>query len=131
MKARDVYFKTMKFVWLKLALGAAVILFSIILLAICLGLGSLGQGGGMVIGFWIWLIIVAAVSGIVNHYIGYMIKAGHVAMVTTAVTTGQIPDNQFEVAKNMVKERFATANVYFVVDRLVSGAVSQLQKGLS
>lgn len=53
MKARDVYFKTMKFVWLKLALGAAVILFSIILLAICLGLGSLGQGGGMVIGFWI------------------------------------------------------------------------------
>ncbi len=51
-------------------------------------------------------------------------------MVTTAVTTGQVPDNQFEVAKNMVKERFATANVYFVVDRLVSGAVSQLQKGL-
>ena len=38
----------MKFVWLKLALGAAVILFSIILLAICLGLGSLGQGGGQI-----------------------------------------------------------------------------------
>lgn len=130
MKASDVYFKTMKFVWLKLALGAAVILFALLTLAICLGLGSLGQGGGMVIGFWIWLVLVAGVSGIVNHYVGYMIKAGHVAMVTTAVTTGQVPDNQFEVAKEMVKERFATANVYFVVDRLVSGAVSQLQRGL-
>lgn len=33
-------------------------------------------------------------------------------------------------AKDMVSERFLTANVYFAVDRLVSGAVSQLQKGL-
>ncbi len=51
-------------------------------------------------------------------------------MVTTAVTTGSLPKNQIEAAKTMVKERFLTTNVYFVVDRLVSGAVSQLQKGL-
>ncbi|MGN1204959.1 MAG: hypothetical protein ACI4SA_07865 [Lachnospiraceae bacterium] len=130
MKASDVYFKTMKFVWLKLALGAAVILFALLTLAICLGIGSLGSGEGMLIGFWIWLVLVCIVSAVVNHYFGYMIKAGHVAMVATAVTTGQLPQNQFEAAKNMVKERFATANVYFVVDRLVSGAVSQLQRGL-
>lgn len=130
MKASDVYFKTMKFVWLKLALGAAVILFALLSLAICLGIGSLGRGEGMLIVFWIWLVLVCIVSAVVNHYFGYMIKAGHVAMVATAVTTGQLPQNQFEAAKNMVKERFATANVYFVVDRLVSGAVSQLQRGL-
>ena len=130
MKASDVYFKTMKFVWLKLALGAAVILFALLSLAICLGIGSLGSGEGMLIVFWIWLVLVCIVSAVVNHYFGYMIKAGHVAMVATAVTTGQLPQNQFEAAKNMVKERFATANVYFVVDRLVSGAVSQLQRGL-
>lgn len=130
LKASDVYFKTMKFVWLKLALGAAVILFALLSLAICLGIGSLGSGEGMLIVFWIWLVLVCIVSAVVNHYFGYMIKAGHVAMVATAVTTGQLPQNQFEAAKNMVKERFATANVYFVVDRLVSGAVSQLQRGL-
>lgn len=130
MKTSDVYLKTMKFVWLKLALGGAMILFALITLAICLGLGSLGDGNGMIIAFWIWLILVCCVYGFVNRYIGYMLKAGHVAMVTTAVTTGTLPENQLAVAKEMVKERFVTANVYFVVDRLVSGAVSQLQRGL-
>ncbi|MED9904479.1 MAG: hypothetical protein UFG06_09880 [Lachnospiraceae bacterium] len=130
MKTKDVYLKTMKFVWLKLALGVAMILFSLIMLAICVGIGSLAKEGGMIIAFWIWLVLVAGVFVWVNRYFGYMLKAGHVAMVTTAVTTGTLPENQLEAAKTMVKERFATANVYFVVDRLVSGAVSQLQKGL-
>lgn len=130
MKAKDVYLKTMKFVWLKLGLGAAMLLFSIITLAIFLGIGVLIPGDMIVLFFLIWLVVVAVAYTWVNRYVGYMIKAGHVAMVTTAVTTGSLPDNQFEVAKNMVKERFVTANVYFVVDRLVSGSVSQLQSGL-
>ena len=130
MNTKDVYLKTMKFVWLKLALGGAIFLFSILTLAIFLAIGSLGEGGGMVIALCLWLVLVAGVFVWVERYVGYMLKAGHVAMVTTAVTTGTLPENQLEAAKNMVKERFATANVYFVVDRLVTGAVGQLQKGL-
>ena len=34
----------------------------------------------------IWFVLVGAVYGLVQRYVGYMIKAGHVAMVTTAVT---------------------------------------------
>lgn len=127
MKVRDVYFKTMKFVWMKLALGGATLLFSIISLAICTGLSALINNA---IPFYAWALIACTVYVWVNRYVGYMIKAGHVAIVSTAVTTGSVPANQFEVAKEMVTERFATSNVYFVVDRLVSGAVSQLQKTL-
>ena len=130
MKTKDVYLKTMKFVWLKLALGGAMILFALITMAIFLAIGSLGKGGGVAIAFWLWLFLVCGVFVWVQRYFGYMLKAGHIAMVTTAVTTGSLPDNQLEAAKSMVKERFATTNVYFVVDRLVSGAVSQLQNGL-
>lgn len=130
MKARNVYFKTMKFVWLKLALGAAVLLFALITMAICFALGSLGNGGGLWIAFLVWLILVSLVSNLVNRYFGYLVKAGHVAMVATIVTTGIVPENQFQVATAMVKERFATANVYLVVDKLVGGAVSQLQKAV-
>ena len=130
MKTKDVYLKTMKFVWLKLALGAAMIVFSLLTLAICLLLGSLGNGGGLGIAFIIWLILVCGAYAGAERYIGYMLKAGHVAMVTTAVTTGTLPENQLEAAKQMVKERFVAANVYFFVDRMVSGAVSQLQRGL-
>ncbi len=130
MKAKDVYLKTMKFVWLKLALGGAIFLFAFLTMFLFIWLGSLGGGSGIVMALTIWMILVGAVYGLVQRYIGYLIKAGHVAMVTTAVTTGSLPKNQIEAAKTMVKERFLTTNVYFVVDRLVSGAVSQLQKGL-
>ena len=131
MKATDVYLKTMKFVWLKLALGGAIFLISAVTMFLFLWIGSLvGSGSGIAIALCLWAILIGGIFTFAERYIGYMLKAGHVAMVTTAVTTGTLPENQLEAAKSMVKERFATANVYFVVDRLVSGAVSQLQRGL-
>ena len=130
LKTKEVYLKTMKFVWLKLALGGAVLLFALITLFPFVWLGSLGSGSGIVIALTIWFVLVGCVYGCLQRYVGYMIKAGHVAMVTTAVTTGSLPEDLLGSAKSMVSERFLTANVYFAVDRLVSGAVSQLQKGL-
>jgi hypothetical protein len=64
----------------------------------------------------------------IQHYIGYMLKAGHVAAIAQSFKDGAVPSNPVVVGKNMVKERFLTANVYFVVDKLVSGAVKQLQR---
>lgn len=127
MGTKEVYFKTMKFVWLKLALGGALILFSIITFAITLGLVALTNFGFLL---YFWIIFDITVCVWVSRYIGYMLKAGHIAVVSTAVTTGKVPENQFEAGKDMVTKRFGTSNVYFVVDGLVSGAVSQLQKGL-
>ena len=130
MKTKEVFLKTMKFVWLKLALGGIVLLFALVTLFPFVWLGSLGDGGGIVIALTVWFILVGCVYGFLQHYVGYILKAGHVAMVTTAVTTGSLPEDQLAAAKEMVSQRFLTANVYFAVDRLVSGAVSQLQKGL-
>lgn len=130
MKTKDIYLKTMKFVWLKLGLGMAVFLASVVLFALFMLIGA--QFGG--VGLYIMLIVWAALTGLIYnvamHYIGYMLKAGHVAVIATAVTTGQIPENQFEYGKQMVTSRFAASNVYFVVDKLVGGAVRQLQKAV-
>lgn len=131
MKAKDIYFKTMKFVWMKLGLGALTILLSGVWFGILFGLNYLLNNQGF---FWIsiilWLAGTGAINSLLNHYIGYLVKAGHVAIIAQAVTTGQIPDNQFQVAKQMVTSRFATSNVYFVIDKLVNGAVNQLNSGL-
>lgn len=127
MKVKDVYLKTMTFVWLKLAMGGALLLFSLVTLAIFFWLANLTSNP---LPLYIWVILDIVVCGWVSRYVGYMLKAGHVAIVSKAVTTGSVPENQFQMAKEMVSKRFATSNVYFVVDRLVSGAVSQLQKGL-
>lgn len=128
MKTKDIYLKTMPFVWLKLAMGAAITLVSVIILAIFMGIGYACGGTVMAIMLALWMIATGGIYKFAMYYVGYMLKAGHVAVIAKAVTTGQIPENQFEYGKQMVASRFATANVYFVVDRLVSGAVSQLQK---
>lgn len=128
MKAKDIYLGTMKFVWLKLGIGAAVTVASVILLALCMLIGSAFGGVGLYILFIVWVVLTELIYKVIMYYFGYMIKAGHVAVIASAVTTGTLPENQFEYGKQMVKSRFAASNVYFVVDRLVSGAVRQLQK---
>jgi hypothetical protein len=78
--------------------------------------------------FFIWLGATGVVNFALNRYMGYLVKAGHIAVITEAITTGRVPDNQVAYGKQMVKERFAASNVYFAVDGLVSGAVRQIQR---
>lgn len=131
MSVKEIYLKTMKFSWLKLAMGAAITLISIILFLIFAGIGTLFRNGTvLLIMVLIWLSLSFGVYELVMYYVGYMIKAAHIAIIATAVTQGQIPDNMVETGKEMVKERFAASNVYFVLDRLISGAVNQIQKAV-
>lgn len=131
MKAGQIMTKTMQFVWLKLGYGLAMTLIAALGMGLFALIGGLfGSGGGVAIMICIWLIIFSGIFKLVDNYFGYLIKAGHVAVVAEAVTTGQVPEKQFEFGKNKVKERFATSNVYFVVDKLVSGAVRQLKNAV-
>lgn len=131
MKAKDIFLKTLAFGWIKLGLGLLNIVIAVALFAALMGIsvlsGSEGVGAAM---FLVWLVLVGIVNFALNHYIGYLVKAGHVAVITTAFKTGVIPNNPVTVGKAMVKDRFGTSNVYFVLDKLVSGSVKQLQRAL-
>lgn len=130
MTAKEIYWKTMKFNWLKLGLGLATIFIAAILLGMCMLLGMLFGQLGMLVMFLVWIAAVRVVHLFIQHYVGYLVKAGHVAIIAMAVTSGQVPEKQVQVAKDMVAQRFGTANIYFVLDKLVSGAVRQLQNAL-
>ncbi len=130
MTSKQLFSKTMPFIWAKLALGGAMVLISVILLAILMGIGWLFGEGGMLVTFIIWVVLVALVRFVIMHYFGYLVKAGHIAVIAEACFTGQIPPNQVNYGKEMVKQRFATANIYFAVDKLVTGAIKQIQKGI-
>ncbi|MCL2213742.1 MAG: zinc ribbon domain-containing protein [Treponema sp.] len=130
MKAGEIFSKTMPFCWAKLLLGLATVVISIVALAILMGIAWLFKNEVVyLIMFLIWLGVTGAVNFFINHYIGYLVKAGHVAVITEAVVTGKVPDNQVAYGKEKVKERFLTSNVYFVLDKLIGGAVRQLQRG--
>jgi hypothetical protein len=129
MKAGEVYRKTIQFCWLKLLVGVLYIVVAGILFAILLGLSALlkSQSVGAVM-LIIWLSLLGIIHFIFRRYLGYLLKAGHVAVIARAFRDGTIPDAPFRTGVQMVKQRFLTANVYFVIDRLVAGAVKQLQK---
>lgn len=131
MSVKDIYLKTMKFVWLKFAFGAAFTLAAAVLFAIMVGIAALISADVGIITAFIWLGLTCGGYRLAMYYVGYLIKAGHIAVIAKAVTDGTIPENQFEWGKEAVKSRFVAANVYFLIDRLVDGAVRQLQRLVS
>jgi len=128
--SKNLFSKTLPFIWAKLALGAATVLISVVLLALLMGFGWLFGGTAMLIMFCIWCVAVGIVRFALMHYFGYLVKAGHVAVIAEACMTGQVPEDQVTYGKLMVTERFATSNIYFAVDNLVTAAVKQIQKGI-
>ncbi len=131
MKARELFSKTMPFAWTKLLLGLANVLISAVLFGIFAGLAWLFRSESVTgIMILIWLGSVGVIRFIIMHYVGYMVNAGHIAVMTEAVTKGTVPVNQVAYGKQMVTERFATSNIFFAVDKLISGAVKQIQNGI-
>jgi hypothetical protein len=129
MEARKIFQRTLPFVWAKLLLSLITIGISVVIFAILAGISYLFKSGGVtVLMFFIWIGAIGVVRFVIMHYFGYLVKAGHIAVITEAVTTGHIPDDQVAYGKKLVTERFATSNVYFAVDKLVSGAVRQIQR---
>ncbi len=131
MTTSEVYSKTLAFGWIKLGLGVINILIDVVLFGILMGISLLmGSEGVAGIMLMVWIALVGVVNFVLNHYVGYLVKAGHVAVIATAFQTGQVPNDPVNTGKLMVKERFGTSNVYFAIDRLVAGSVKQLQRTL-
>ncbi len=102
---------------------------AVLLFAILMGISVLFNSDGVVaIMFFIWLGLIGVVNFFLNHYIGYLVKAGYVAVIAMAYQTGYVPAKPFEMGKTMVKERFGTSNGYFDLYKLVSGSIKQLKR---
>jgi hypothetical protein len=129
MKAGNVFAGTMQFCWLKLVVGVLHIVVAGILAAVLFGIYALfkSQTVGIILVI-VWLSLLGIINLIFKHYLGYLLKAGHVAVIARSFLDGKIPEAPFRTGVQMVKERFVTANVYFVIDKLVAGAVKQLQR---
>lgn len=61
----------------------------------------------------------------IREYILYVVKAGHIAVMVHLIDGRDVPNGQDQIAyaRDVVKERFAEANILFVLDQLVKGAI--------
>lgn len=131
MQAKDLFMQTLPFCWAKLGLGILNIVICTVLFAIMMGISLLFNSEGVAaIMIIVWLALAGTVNFIINHYFAYLVKAGHVAVISQTFKDGRVPDNCVSVGKQMVIDRFGTSNAYFAIDKLVSGAVKQLQNAL-
>ncbi|MDG4855667.1 MULTISPECIES: hypothetical protein [unclassified Mesorhizobium] len=76
---------------------------------------------GGVVGFGVVSIAVYWI----REYILYVLKAGHIAVMVHLIDGQEVPDGQGQIAyaREVVTKRFAEANILFVVDQLVKGAI--------
>jgi hypothetical protein len=67
------------------------------------------------------------------RYFLYLLKAGHIAVLTELILKGEIGNGQegmFEYGKNVVKTRFGQVNAMFALDMLVHGVVRAFNRTL-
>ena len=74
-----------------------------------------------------WVLLDADYSQIELRLMAHF--SGDTALIE-AFRTGQVPADPVAAGKAMVTQRFATSNLYFAVDKLVAGAVRQIQRGI-
>jgi hypothetical protein len=107
-------------VWFGITFGGAALLSK---LHDILGGGWLIGGLGLY-GWFFWTVI---------RYFLYMIKCGHIAVLTELITKGEIANGEkgmFAYGKEIVTSRFKEVNVLFAMDLLVSGVVKAFNRTL-
>ena len=85
--------------------------------------GLIGIGIGVIIG----LIVIA----VMMRFISYAYKAGQIAMMTQAITSGKLPEDVIGEGKKVVKERFSTVAAYFAVTGVIKGIFNQIGRGIT
>ncbi len=86
---------------------------------------------------WIWIVMTLGAAGwfwrTVVRYFLYLLKAGHIAVLTELITKGQIgngSEGMFSYGKRIVKARFGEISVLFAVDMVVDGVVNAFNRTL-
>ena len=134
--ARDLLMKTMPYAMVRFGIlvgcTVAAIIWSVLAFG---GWAWLSRFSGAV-GF-VWFLFFCAVGGwfwrTLIRYALYMIKAGHIAVITELVTRGEVgngSEGMFEYGKRVVTERFGQMNAMFALDMLVHGVVLSFNRTL-
>ncbi len=124
----------------KKTLGFSVrrLLFDLLSIVVLAGLAALGyfiaekvSANSGLIGLLIGVVVGVVIMAIILRFVSYTLKAGQIAMMTKAITEGELPDNVIAEGKKAVKERFATVAIYFAATRLIKGIFNQLGRAIT
>ena len=130
MTNKEIYSKTLSFSVFRLlydilafAALAALAIGGFFIAEMTINNGLIGLGIGALVG-------IVAVA-IMLRYISYTFKAGQIAMMTEAITTGELPDDVVGAGRKVVRDRFATVGIFFAATGGVKGIFNELGRAIS
>ena len=130
MTNKEIYSKTLSFSVFRLlydilafAALAALAIGGFFIAEMTINNGLIGLGIGALVG-------IVAVA-IMLRYISYTFKAGQIAMMTEAITTGELPDDVVGAGRKVVRDRFATVGIFFAATGVVKGIFNELGRAIS
>lgn len=137
-KATSVYTKTLPFVALQFAVGILFAVLGVVYMSLValLAYRFIWGGGG-------WSLVIVAlvmIAGfasfafiwrLLNKYVLYMVKTGHVAVIAHIVEEGEVPENQISYGVKQVGEVFVTATGLFAVSMLVDAVLEQFNRAVA
>lgn len=90
-----------------------------------------GPEGPVAFAFWggiAGFVLVSIVLYWIREYILYIVKAGHIAVMVHLIEGRAVPGGQGQIAyaRQVVTERFAEANLLFVLDQLIKGVIGAI-----
>jgi len=137
-EATNVYRQTMPYVLLQFGIGVAFALIGVIYVSLItwLGLRFLAGDGGtgvliVAIVMLVGLATFAYIWRLIQKYVLYMIKTGHVAVIAHIVEEGEAPENQIKYGINEVKEYFVEASALFGVSLLIDAVLKQFNRAVA
>ncbi|QCS42698.1 hypothetical protein [Natrinema versiforme] len=137
-EATDVYRKTLPYVLLQFGIGVAFALIGVLYLGLIgwLGFRFAAGGGGasllIVAGVMLFgLVTFGAIWRLVQRYVLYMVKTGHVAVIAHVVEEGKAPDDQISYGMNQVQEYFVSASGLFVINDAIDAVLKQFNRAVA
>ena len=123
--------KTMPFILMRMGVYFGIALVYVFATGTGSGIGYLvtkigeGEGAGAAYGA---LFGFAGASGVLywaREYILYIVKAGHIAVLTKYYDKQELPHGKGQIAfaKDVVQDRFLEANTLFAIDQLIKGVL--------
>lgn len=129
--------KTLPYVLVRFGILVAFTILTILWFGVTFGgAGFLGEKIHPWLG-WGWLLAGCGVAGFVwsmfIRYSLYLIKCGHIAVLTELITSGSVAngaEGMVSYGKRVVTERFGEVNALFALDVLVDGVVGAFNRTL-
>ena len=131
MTSFSIYKSTFRFTLMRILTGLLSVLLIVGLPVIAFLVTGSAEDETRIIVCIIALIAACIIVGLLSHFVGYIFRAGQIAVAANAIKEDKLPENAYEEGKAAVKKRFGTVAVFFAIEKVINAIVSQLTSGVT